>query len=599
MRLKIVFSIMVVVWITLISRVYYLSIKASDYYTDIAKSNAIKTNYLPPVRGQIMDSTGNALAINRLGFSIFLAPHLKASDLDTEVKYLSNLFIDINATEVEKTYKRNNSLYNQDFIEVVDFLNYDDVVPHFSELNLRDNLKVESKSIRFYPYNDLASHIIGYVGKANAKDMENNPLSKLTNKIGKSGVESYYNEELQGERGARKTKVTALNKVVEEIFYEKPTSKDIELHINMELQKFLKELFKDKAGAVVIMDVNTGAIIGAGSYPEYELNPFVTGISSKEWRELIEDLDHPFTNKLINGLYPPGSVIKMGVGMSFLNSGLITKEQEYRCGGYIELGGRKFRCWKTWGHGKINLNDAIRESCDVYFYEGSLVVGIDYISANLQKYGLGKKTGIDLPNEFIGVVPNKAWKMEKYNQPWYMGETVITSIGQGNFLVTPMQIAKYTAELASGKGLTPHFIRKIDGKDVEFKTTEIFNAFEKEQLPYIRKAMFEVAHHQKGTASKYFKGIPINIGAKTGTAQVVGIPQSELVRMKEKDMEYYHRSHAWLTSFGPYENPKYAVTVLVEHGGGGSSAGSPIVKKIYEKLIEMGYIDIPNTSNKK
>lgn len=598
MRLKIFFVFILLVWIVLISRVYYLSIKSSDYYTNAAQSNAIKTDYIPPTRGQILDSKGKTLAINELGYSIFLAPHLKKDELKKEISYLANLFKDINSTEIEKAYKKKNSLYNQDFIEIIEFLKYDDVVPYFTKLNLRDNLQVKSNSMRFYPYDELASHIIGYVGRANAKDIEKNPLSKITNKVGKSGVEAYYNDILQGQKGMRKTKVTALNQVVEEVLYQKPVSEDIELHIDIELQKFLKELYKDKSGAVIIMDVNTGAIIGAGSYPEFSLNPFVTGISTQQWDELIQDLDHPFTNKLTNGLYPPGSVVKMGVGMAFLNSGLITKEQEYRCGGFIKLGKRNFRCWKTWGHGNMNLNDAIRESCDVYFYEGSLVVGIDYVSANLQKYGFGRKTEIDLPNEFIGVVPNKAWKMEKYNQPWYMGETVITSIGQGNFLVTPMQVAKYTAQIASGKGITPHFIKKIGDEDVEFEPIEIFTAFEKEQLPYIRKAMFEVAHHKKGTASKYLEDMPIHIGAKTGTAQVVGIPQSELVRMKEKDMEYYHRSHAWITTFGPYEKPQYAVTVLVEHGGGGSSTGSPLIQEIYKKLIEMGYIELPKESVK-
>ncbi|NLY03542.1 MAG: penicillin-binding protein 2, partial [Campylobacter sp.] len=215
----------------------------------------------------------------------------------------------------------------------------------------------------------------------------------------------------------------------------------------------------------------------------------------------------------------------------------------------------------------------------------------DYMSATLEKYGFGKKTSIDLPNEFIGTVPNKAWKQEKYGQPWYIGETIITSIGQGSLLVTPIQMAKHIAELASGKGITPHFLKSIEGIDVEFENYELFSPFEKDQLPYIRKAMYEVANHPKGTAYNHLKDSQVKLAAKTGTAQVVSIPQNEKVRMKEADMEYYERSHAWIVAFGPYENPQYAVTVLVEHGGGGSSTGGPMIKSIFDKLLEMGYID--------
>ncbi|MSN96020.1 penicillin-binding protein 2 [Campylobacter sp. FMV-PI01] len=594
-RVKILAIFIFLVWIILIARVYFLSIKSSDYYAKMALSNAVKTEIISPTRGQILDKNNHPLAINRLGYSILLKPHLKDKFLDEEISKITEIFKDFNASILKKEYKKQNSAYNQDYIKVVDFIDYDDMIPRFSKINLFNNILIEPASKRHYPFNELSSHIIGYVGIANSKDIEKFPIAKYTNYVGRSGVEAFYNEILAGEVGKKITKVTALNKVVEELEYKKPNSNDIALHIDIKLQKFLQDLFKNKAGAVVIMDVKDGAIIGAGSYPEYNLNPFVTGISTSRWNEIINDLNHPFTNKLINGLYPPGSVIKMGVGMSFLNSGKITKDKSYKCSGYIVLGKRKFRCWKTWGHGSVDLNKAIRESCDVYFYEGSLEVGIDFIATNLERYGFGKKTNIDLPNEFIGTVPNKAWKMEKFRRPWYTGETVITSIGQGNFLVTPMQIAKHTAEIASGKGLTPHFLKSINGKDVKFDTYEIFTPFEKLNLPSIKKAMYEVANHPKGTSYNYLKDSIVKIAAKTGTAQVVGIPQSELVRMKESDMEYFHRSHSWITGFAPYDDPKYAVTVLVEHGGGGSSTGSPILKSIFEKLVEMGYIDLNST----
>lgn len=595
MKLKIAVCFILFIWAVLLIRVYHLSVKSNEFYAQIAIENAYKSRDIAPTRGQIFDVNNQPIAINHLGYSISLAPHLKEEIVKQETLNLESIFSELNATQMQKEYKKQNSAYNQDFIKIVEFLEYDLVVPHFSKLNLNSNLLIEPSSLRNYPYGMLASHIIGYVGRANSRDIELNPISKLTNVVGRSGIEAYYNDILQGQKGERTTKVTALNQVVEEISYTKPTSQDITLHIDMELQKFLRDLYSDKSGVVIVMDVNSGAIIGAGSYPEFNPNPFVTGISSQEWKELIEDLDHPFTNKIVNGLYPPGSVVKMSMSMAFLNSGKISKEKTYYCGGVMELGNHKFRCWKRWGHGAMNMNDAIRESCDIYFYEGSLEVGIDFLSANLERYGFGRKTGIDLPNEFVGTVPNKAWKMEKFGQNWYMGETVITSIGQGSFLVSPIQIVKNTAEIASGKGLTPHFLKSIDGKDVEFKNYEAFTTFEKEQLPYIRKAMYEVANHPKGTAYRYVKDSIVPIAAKTGTAQVIGIPQNEIVRMKEKDMEYYHRSHAWIVGFAPYDNPKYAVVVLVEHGGGGSSVGGPMIKAVFEKLVDMGYIDINST----
>ena len=599
MRLKLAFSFILIFWAMLLVRIYYLSIKSNEYYEEIAEQNVVKSELIAPVRGQILDTKGTPLAINRLGFSIWLAPHLKIdSELEEEISVLTEIFSELNATQIKKDYQKQNSPYNQNFIKVVEFLDYNETVKHFATLNLRDKLKIEPSSQRFYPQNSLASHVIGYVGRANSKDIEKNYMSRLTGYVGRSGVEGFYNEVLQGSFGERKTKVTALNKVVEEISFVPPSSSNIELTIDIQLQKHLREIFKKDAGAAIVMDIKDGAILAAGSFPEYDLNQFVTGISAENWNELINDLNHPFTNKLVNGLYPPGSVIKMAIGMSFINSGKIAENWAPHCSGVMELGGRKFRCWKGWGHGKVNLNDAIRESCDVYFYEGSLIVGIDYMASYLDKMGFGRKSNVDLPNEFVGTVPNKAWKMQKFKRPWYQGETVNASIGQGDILITPMQMAKHTAELASGKGLTPHFLKNLNGEKIEFAPKVLFSPTELSQLPMIRKAMVEVANHEKGTATKVLQGIVVPIAAKTGTAQVVGISQTEKTRMKEADMEYYQRSHAWMTTFGPYENPQYAVTVLVEHGGGGGSAAGPKVKQIYEKLVELGYIKIPEPTEK-
>ncbi|HEC1891245.1 TPA: penicillin-binding protein 2 [Campylobacter jejuni] len=599
MRMRLVVGFILLFFIFLLSRVYYLSIKSNVYYEELAKQNAIKTDFLLPVRGQITDRNGTLLAINDLGFSISIKPYLsiKKSNkgiLDKELSELTNLFPDLNASKLAEIYKRNDSYYNQDFIKVVDFIPYDEIIPHYSELNLNKTIKINPVVKRKYPFGKLASHIIGYVGKANLQDVQENEIAKLSNYTGKSGIERYYNDILQGEKGTRVYKVNALNQEVEQLSYTPAMSNDIELTIDIELQSYLTSLFEGNAGAAIIMNVNDGSILAAGSFPEYDLNPFVTGISFKDWDELSNSLDHPFTNKLINGYYPPGSVVKMGVGLSFLNSKNLSPSTQYVCNGSIELGGRFFRCWNRSGHGPVDLKHAIKYSCDVYFYNGSLQVGIDQISETLSRIGFGAKTGVDLPSEFVGTLPSKEWKMQRYRQSWFQGDTLNTAIGQGNFLATPMQIARYTAQIAKGEEVIPHFLKSIENNNTTIENQmdenkkEIFTLFEKSQLPYIRDAMYAVANEQGGTSYRYLHNLDVKVAAKTGTAQVVGFSQTDKNRVDEKQFEYYTRSHAWLTSYAPYSKPKYVVTVLLEHGGRNITSGATVAK-IYQKMIELGY----------
>ncbi|ECL1093230.1 penicillin-binding protein 2 [Campylobacter jejuni] len=599
MRMRLVVGFILLFFIFLLSRVYYLSIKSNVYYEELAKQNAIKTEFLAPVRGQITDRNGTLLAINDLGFSISIKPYLsiKKSNkgiLDKELSELASLFPDLNASKLAEIYKRNDSYYNQDFIKVVDFIPYDEIIPHYSELNLNKTIKIDPVVKRKYPFGKLASHIIGYVGKANLQDVQENEIAKLSNYTGKSGIERYYNDILQGEKGTRVYKVNALNQEVEQLSYTPAMSNDIELTIDIELQSYLTSLFEGNAGAAIIMNVNDGSILAAGSFPEYDLNPFVTGISFKDWDELSNSLDHPFTNKLINGYYPPGSVVKMGVGLSFLNSKNISPTTQYVCNGSIELGGRFFRCWNRSGHGPVDLKHAIKYSCDVYFYNGSLQVGIDQISETLSRIGFGAKTGVDLPSEFVGTLPSKEWKMQRYRQSWFQGDTLNTAIGQGNFLATPMQIARYTAQIAKGGEVIPHFLKSIENNNTTIENQmdenkkEIFTLFEKSQLPYIRDAMYAVANEQGGTSYRYLHNLDVKVAAKTGTAQVVGFSQTDKNRVDEKQFEYYTRSHAWLTSYAPYSKPKYVVTVLLEHGGRNITSGVTVAK-IYQKMIELGY----------
>ncbi|WP_321471102.1 penicillin-binding protein 2 [Halarcobacter sp.] len=586
-RLNLIFIIIFIILITLLSRVYFLSIKSNTYYEELSKRNYIKKIYKVPNRGIIKDRNGVPLAMNKLGFSINIRPHLRSYKkkhiLDNLVNLINENFPKYSKDSLYKEYKKLDSNYKHDFVKIVEFIPYEEFFDKYTLFNSNDDIEIKSEVKRVYPEGKNASHIIGYVGRASKIDIQNNEFSKHSGIIGKNGLEKYYNKELQGKLGEKTVKVNALNKEVEVLDEKDPSSdNDLTISIDIELQKYIQEIFGNDSGAIIVMDARNGEILSAGSYPEFDNNIFVDGISIDDWNKMKNDFNHPFTNKLINGLYPPGSVIKMGIALSFLDNG-IKPDYEIYDSGFIQIGNRKFRDWKPTGHGKVGFVKAIKESCDTFFYKGSLLVGINKISKSLRDYGIGEETGIDLVNEFYATNPNKDWKEKKYNQPWYIGDTINASIGQGYMTVTPMQIARYTAFLATGKLPRPHFskLNYEEPKEIEYN---------KNYMKIIRQGMYEVTNKPKGTAYYHVRESKITLAGKTGTAQVVSIPQSEKVRMKESELKYYHRSHAWLTTYGPYKNPQYVVTVLVEHGGHGGSAAGHVVSKIYNKLEELGYI---------
>lgn len=586
LRLNLIFILITVITITLLSRVYFLSIKSNTYYEELSKNNYINRINKIPIRGIIEDRNGEKLAINEMGFAILIKPHLSSfkhkEQLEEIVDLIIKHFPEYEKDKLIKEYKRNDSSYNHEFIKIIDYIPYETFFPKYTVLASQEDIKIESSTKRFYPQKEVASHVIGYVGKASKLDILNNELSSYNGIIGKNGLEKYYNSKLQGEMGYKDVKVNALNQEIEVLAEKEPsTDNNIKISLDINLQKYIQQIFTAKSGAVIVMDVNNGELLAAASFPEFDNNIFARGISVKEWNEMRNDFNHPFTNKIINGLYPPGSVIKMGVAISFLENG-IKDNYTVNCSGSLPIGNRNFRCWKTTGHGTVNFRKAIAESCDDFFYKGSLKIGINKISQTLDKFGFGQQTGVDQINEFVGINPNKEWKEKKHNQPWYVGETVITSIGQGNMLTTPLQIARYTGYIATGKLPKPHFYKANYEEPKDLNTPF-------EYLDIMRKGMYDVSYAQRGTARRYINS-KVTIASKTGTAQVISIPQSEKVRMKESELKYYQRSHAWITTYGPFKNPQYAVTVLVEHGGSGGEATGEIASKIYDKLHELGYI---------
>ena len=579
----------------IVYKVFYISVYSSNQYKAISKQNRTKTIYTSATRGVILDRNNKYIAVNDLGFSISIAPHLQNSKQDIEklnslFDMIKSRFADIDINKLKQVYKKNDSIYNHKFIKVINYISYEEFFKHYAIFNSNKYFEIAPANKRRYPYDKVASHIIGYTGKVSQKDIKRDKKNIYFKAIGKNGIERFYDSSLKGEIGTKKFIVNALGKEVKTISDTKPKSKNIQVTIDIELQKYISSLFNTDtnkndepslSAAVVVMDIKTGEILSAGSYPEYNPNIFVNGISHKQWDDMIYNPDKPFTNKVIHGLYPPGSVIKMAHSVGFLNNPA-TQNHKTRCKGSITVGKRKFRCWKASGHKKVEMRKAIRESCDVFFYEASLKSGINNMAKNLSMFGFGEKTGIDMPREFVGINPNKLWKKKKYKQEWYIGETVNTSIGQGDLLATPLQIARYTASLAYGKLVTPKL-------NINNKTTTIDINATKQQLKLIQQGMIDVVWHKKGTANKGIS-TSIKIAGKTGTAQTTSIAQNVISRIREQDLEYYKRSHAWLTTYAPYDNPKYVVTMLLEHGGHGGGACGPYVSKIYEKLKQLNYI---------
>jgi len=586
LRINILLAFIAIIVCVIIGRVYYLSVYKHDKFVALGQKNSIKYTYSVAPRGEIRDRNNKLLAFNEAGFSINIKPHLSGKNKQKTLDRLAKTIASIPSLKhinITKIYLDRDSLYKHDYVEVVPYITSQEGLKYFLKLSLDPNIKMNPSTKRIYPYKQVAGHLIGYASKTTISNIKKDKKATYYKIQGKSGVEKYYNSELSGELGYKKSIVDSTYNEIKVLEYKKPSSKHLQLTIDIRLQQYLNELFKGLSGVGIIMNVKNGEILAAGSYPEFNNNIFARGISKKEWQKIITDFNHPFTNKITNGLYPPGSVIKMGTAIAFLEN-KVSPRKKIHCGGVSKVGKRKFRCWAVWGHGEVNMKRAITESCDVYFYELSQQVGVNEISRVLSKFGLGAKSGIDLPNEFIGVNPNKSWKRYRYSLPWYIGETLNSAIGQGYMLVTPIQIAKYTAAIATSKMIRPHFL-----KDKSAQNITKLDVKEK-YLKQMRRAMRAVVVNKRGTLHKYIN-TTIPIAAKTGTAQVISIAQDEKERMKEEELEYFTRSHAWITSYAPYKNPQYVVVVLVEHGGHGGKAGGKILELIYKKLKQLNYLD--------
>lgn len=587
---KILYAIFGVIFAIIIVKLYILSVARHEYYDKLSVANTIKTEILVPTRGQILDRNNEPLAINELGFTLALKNRLSDEELERELNLIGSHIIDVDVESLRAIYKKYNSIYRRTPVTLIEFIPYAQMQIVYAAMLQERNIVITPTTKRFYPNNTAAAHIIGYVGASDVRDREQDRVSRHTKIIGKQGLEKYYNNFLQGQLGEKTIQVNSLNQQLK-ILDEKPatSNNDMKVSLDMRLQEKLDSVFEGLEGAAIIMDAHNGEILAAGSYPEYNINDFVGGISHKKYKALLENPYKPLINKLINGQYPPGSVIKMGMALAFLEFTDTTEKTIISTPPFIEVNKHKFRDWKASGHGSADVYKAIRESVDVYFYKLAQIAGISNLALVMNKMGFGQKSGVDLPYENAGIFPTPEWKMKNYSQQWYVGDTIVTSIGQGSFLATPMQVARYTALIASGKLVTPHFAKELGGVPTTMPVQDVLTKFEHSKLPALRLGMYQVCSDPSGTAYRVTQGTKVSLACKTGTAQVVGIAQNAVGRTREADMDYWHRSQSWITAFLPYENPKYVITILIEHGGSGGRGG-PLLVKLANTLKELGYV---------
>lgn len=576
----------------IVSRLWYLQINNGEEYRARAYNNRVRIRQVAAPRGHVVDREGRDIITNRPSFNVVLIREdsyeiddvLKrlAKVLDVEISVLWKSIRDAVGTPLHIPIRLKNDI-DWDTLAYLENHNQD-----FS------GIRIEVQPVRVYHYKDLAGHALGYLGLINKKELKAADHTIYTggDLIGKSGLEKIREADLRGEKGSSSSEVNARGFEQQLLTnLEALPGRDIKLTIDAEMQNVAESFMEigEKSGAVVAMEVNSGRLLTIASTPPIHLEQFLGGISIKNWKALLENKKHPLINKVVQATYPPGSTYKMITAFAGLATGVIDPSTEIYCPGHYRFGNRTYRCWKHSGHGEVNLHRALSESCDVYFYQVGQKVGVDGLAKFAKMFGLGAKTGVELEHEKNGLVPTKAWKRKRYNTKWHEGETLSVAIGQGFNLATPLQICLMTSVIAnSGKLFLPQLVESItdsDGTVIEKFEPKLISEIKgySHYFRLIKQAMVEVVHGKQGTA-RNVKIEGITIGGKTGTAQVVKVAVYK--NLKEEDIPYKYRDHAWFTCFAPAENPEIAVTVLVEHGLHGGSGAGPVARAVLKKYFE-------------
>ena len=560
-----------------------LQIEDSEDYRLLADANRVNLRLLPPSRGLIFDRLGNPVALNEQNYKVVFIRE-QANDPDKVLKKLSTIiYLEQKRQDKILSDMKKRSPFIP--ITVAENLSWKDFAKISVNLPSLPGIVPRVGLTRHYKEFESYAHVVGYVGPISEKDLKSetpvDPVLQIPKfQIGKVGVEKKLERYLRGTAGVSKVEVNAAGRVMRELNRSQGKSgENIHLTIDTNLQKFISERLRGLSASAVLMDIESGDVLSLVSTPSFNPNNFVLGISQSNWDALLNDKRKPLLNKATSGAYPPGSTFKMVVAAAALELGLIGLQDKIFCPGFYELGSRKFHCWLKGGHGKLTLQEAIQKSCDVYFYELARKVGIKKIGSMARKLGLGQSYNLPLTGMSKGFMPTKSWKKERFGTSWLVGDTLNAGIGQGFTLATPLQLAVMTSRLASGLEVIPNLTKRPDHYQKKVTPLNI----RKDTLKAIKKGMYDVLNNKDGTAFK-FRSIDDNfaIAGKTGTSQVRRISREEREEgvIKNEDLPWEMRDHALFTCFSPYKKPKYALSVVVEHGGSGSKIAAPIARDI-------------------
>lgn len=566
----------------LLGRMAYLQWVDFERYQLLAEDNRISVETLPPTRGKIYDRNHVLLADNQPVFALKLTRE-KIKDLEFVESKLTELLPTLSEKSRTKFFKKLRQSSRSKTLTLPHSLSEKEAAQFAVQSHLLPGVTLTARLKRTYPFKGAAEHALGYVGRINAKELQTLDEGEYrgTDVIGKSGIEKFYESTLHGKPGIQQVETNARGRVLRKLDTIPATpGENIHLTIDIKLQQFAESLFKEhKRGSIVAIDPKTGEILAYVSMPTFDPNLFVDGIDQASYSALLNDPHKPFINRAINGKYPPGSTIKPFVALGAIENNYISPNKKIYDPGYFEYKDRRYRDWKRTGHGLVDMNDAIAQSCDTYFYELSLDMGIDAIHDSMAPFGFGAITNIDIYGESKGILPSQKWKREAKGLPWYRGETIISSIGQGYNLTTPVQLAKATAILANGgKIIQPHLLRNKKLPAPEQVEIKNFKNWEK-----VIQAMKDVMHGPRGTARRHGKNLPFKMAGKTGTAQVFSLNEADY---NAEDLAKRLHDHALFIGFAPLENPKIAVAVIVENGGSGSGTAAPMAVNVIKHYLE-------------
>lgn len=577
----------------LISRLFYLQVLNQAHYSTLSENNRVNLLPIPPTRGLIYDHNGIVLAQNQPSFTLTLVPE-HIPDLDATLALLQQR-IQLTEDDLERFHRYRRQKRRFEGIPLRFRLTEEEVARVVVDQYRLPGVEIKAELARHYPLGKLASHAIGYVGRISENELNDIDTANYsaTTHIGKVGVERYYEEQLHGEVGYQRVETNAQGRILRVLERTLPKpGKNLYLNLDARLQKVAEESFGPEKGALIAMDPTNGAVLALVSMPTYDPNLFVNGIDSATYQSLTTSLARPLFNRALRGQYPPGSTLKPFLGLASLETEALHPNHEMNCKGWYKLKNdeRRYRDWKEEGHGKTDLSKAITESCDVYFYELSFELGIDNMHKYLSRFGLGQNTGVDILGEMPGLLPSREWKKRTRNQSWYHGETLITGIGQGFMLTTPLQLASITATLSQrGQRQTPRMLYAIQNAGTnefqvqENKPLDKIDDIEQEHWQTVIQAMRDVIHGPRGTARGTGYGMQYKAAGKTGTAQVFGIAQD--AEYVEEDVVKHLRDHGLFISFAPLDDPRIAVAVIVENGGSGSSSAAPIARKVMDQYL--------------